>query len=295
MSVGQATFDLLKDGSAVDHKYRYTDKIGDHAISKIHQRKYVIDSLCMDRSDWPALQAAVSLIDCSSHKPCKQPFCPMCRHKRQAKFSDQMQLAFGHVSSDQLKFITILNSVHYDASSIDLVLINRLKKQLRNLVNYLQLCSSSDLRFLGAFEIESFAASSITTPNKIAALDALGRDKSSNSPFFLLHFHAVIDLSSLSIAQLRRALTASRFPNPYQVRIQQLHAEKSVKENLDQLARYMLKFRLQHSDRLKFDDDQDQQYQRSSYTRLYDQEIAKAIVMSVRSCNNFQGLIFKSM
>jgi hypothetical protein len=295
MTTAQPIFDLIKDGTAIDLKYRYSEKIGDKIKSKIHQRKYVIESLCKDFTDIPARTLAGRLYHCVPRTPCNQPYCPMCRHKQQAKFSRKMVKAFGHVPVNQLRFITILYSVHYDPSAIALYVINDLKKQFRNVINHLPNWANTDLRFLGAFEIEALLAKSITTPNKIAALDPLGRDPSSDLPFYLLHFHAVIDLGSMTDAHLRKLLTRNIFPHPYQVRIQQLHSDKSVKENLKQLASYMLKFRLQHSDRLKFDQIDNQPYQRSVYQSLYDPAIAKAVVMAVDACNSFHGLIFKSL
>ncbi len=66
-------FDLLKDGTAVDRKYRYIDKIGDQQDHKIKQRDYVIDALCSDKNDWPAVRLAAGLIACTTKHPCNQP------------------------------------------------------------------------------------------------------------------------------------------------------------------------------------------------------------------------------
>lgn len=47
----KVTLDKIADKSVFEQKYRYKNKIGDRADSKIRQRKYVVESLCRDFSD----------------------------------------------------------------------------------------------------------------------------------------------------------------------------------------------------------------------------------------------------
>ncbi|CAA7620384.1 hypothetical protein [Magnetospirillum sp. SS-4] len=283
----------LKNVSAADLEYRFKEKIGDHAVSKIRQRAYVINALCSDLADKDATALAHRLMHCSTHKPCKQPFCPMCRHNQQRKFADKMLAAFSHVPASQLRFLTFLHSVHYDAASISSTLVKRVKRSVRNALNVINKNNGTSVQLLGSFEIEAFAANAILSDRKLLSLKPLGLVESSNLPFFLLHFHAVVNLGSLSESKLLSMLKSSaHFPHKYQVLLQHLHSDKSQDKNLETLATYMLKFRLQHSQRLKFEDDQNQMYKRTCYASLYEIPIAKAVVMSVNSCKKFNGLSF---
>lgn len=273
--------------TAQDLKYRNEDKVGDYAVSKIHQRAYVINALCSDQTDKAATALAFRMMQCSTHHPCNQPFCPMCRHNQQQNAKAQMLAAFSHVSASQLRFLTILHSVHYNAAAIDNALINKIKKSLRNLFNDLN-CGA---QLIGAFEIEAFSENAVLSNRKLASLTPLGFQQSNQSPFFLLHFHAVVNIGALPENKLLAALKSKKqYPHSYQVLLQQLRSDKSHADNLETLASYMLKYRLQYSDSLKFSDDQNAQYKRTVYKSLYAIPIAKAVVMSVNACNKFNGM-----
>ncbi|WP_043744178.1 hypothetical protein [Paramagnetospirillum magneticum] len=284
-------FDLLKNGSAVDHKFRYVDRIGDQQVSKIKQRSYVLDALAGDRNDLMALRLAAGLTACSTRSPCNQPFCPMCRHARQAKFANQVKARFAAVPQDRLLFLTVLLSVHYDAGQIDAALVKSFKRKFRNLLFHQNKTAAIPVRMSGAFEIEAMCAD--LSAHKAVALAPLGHDKTRQDTFFLLHFHAVIDRGSLSQDQLRSLLIKKHFPHSYQVRLQATHSDKTTEENLAKIAGYMLKFRLQHSDRISFSDD-DQTGRKSSYGSLYDLAVAKKVVMAVNACGQFAGMVLKT-
>ena len=287
---------VLQHVTKEDLKYRFVDKLGDHAVSKIRQRAYVINALCSDLTDKDATALAYRIMHCSTHHPCNQPFCPMCRHNQQRKAKAKMLAAFSNVPTGQLRFLTVLHSVHYNADAIDSDLIKRAKRSVRNLLDYIKLKDDIDVQMIGSFEIEAFAANAVLSDRKIASLSAIGFQQTNHSPFFLLHFHAVVNLGTLSDAKLQSMLKSPiRYPHSHQVLLQQLHSDKSQIDNLEALASYMLKYRLQHSQRLKFEDDQNEQYKRTCYQSLYAIPIAKAVVMSVNACNNFNGMSFRFM
>ena len=278
-----------------DLKYRYEHKIGGHVVSKIRQRAYVLNALNDNPADVAAKEILFKMLHCEPRDPCKKPYCPMCRFNRQEEFSDEMLAAFAHLPASQLRFLTILHRIEYNAALIDSVVINDLKTKIRNLLNRMEKKLNCKIQLLGAFEIEVFPAGAVLSDRKLLSLTPLNLQPSNNSPFFLLHFHAVVNLGSCPKKKLLSALkTKKQYPSEYQVLLQSLYSTKTVADNLSTLAKYMLKFRLQYSKPTNAVG-QNQLFARTCYASLYSLPIAKSIVMLADRCNNFNGLTFSRM
>ncbi|CDK98502.1 conserved protein of unknown function [Magnetospirillum gryphiswaldense MSR-1 v2] len=291
----KVTLDKIADKSVFEQKYRYKNKIGDRADSKIRQRKYVVESLCRDFSDKKATALALRIMNCSASQKCNQPFCPMCRHKKQELFAKYVIDKFGSVSADKLRLLTILHSVHYNPLDINSDLIKKLRKDMDNLFDKIQDCADDNIRFIGAFEIDAIAGDEELSDRKVNTLSALGYDKDAKNACFLLHFHAVMYIPSFQNPKYDIEREIRKYYNgSHQVDFTDLHKDKTHDENLHNMATYMLKFRLQHSKSVASDDDE-KQFTRTQYSSLYSYPIAKSVVMAVDRCGGFQGLITRRL
>ncbi|CAA7622703.1 conserved hypothetical protein [Candidatus Terasakiella magnetica] len=278
-----------------DLKYRYEHKIGNHTVSKIRQRAYVLNALNDNPADVAAKEILFKMLHCSASRPCKKPYCPMCRFNRQEEFSNEMLAAFSHLPASQLRFLTILHHIEYNAAAIVHDTIKDLNKKIRNLLNEFESDQNYKIQLLGAFEIEVFPAGAVLSDRKLLSLTPLNLQPTNNSPFFLLHFHAVVNLGSCPDTKLLSAFKSKgQYPNKYQVLLQPLYSTKTVSDNLSTLAKYMLKFRLQYSKPTSAVG-QNQLFARTCYASLYSSPIAKSIVMLAQRCNNFNGLTFSRM
>lgn len=278
------------------YRYGSADRIGAYAVAqKVKHRQAVINACFADPADMAAIRIGAGLMLCSTRTPCNSPFCPMCRHAQQQRFAQEVGSAFANVPNADLRFLTILLSVHYDPADLTLDLINRVKKQLQNFKRSRHLLYGKHVRWLGAFEVDAKQASEVKTTNQVRALIPLGYDQSDQRPFYLLHFHAVVDLAGLESDQVRSVLTHF-YPHAYQVKLQSLRSDKDKATNLRDLSTYMLKFRIQQSDNLHCDDNDDQPatYKRTVYTDLYQPSLIRSSAKIVYGLNKFQGMAFKS-
>lgn len=153
----------------------------------------------------------------------------------------------------------------------------------------------NSVRWIGAFEIDAKFSSEVLTANQQRALAPLGFVEGEGRPFYLLHWHAVVDLAGIDAEDFRAALTDRLYPHPYQIKLQGLRGDKDKAENLRDLATYMLKFRLQRSDSVRAEDDQEESdFKRTQYTNLYRPEITREVVKAVHRIGRFKSMTFKS-
>ena len=291
----------LQQGHGLDlsrYQYGSAKHIGDYAVrQKVNHRKFVLDAL-MDWSDREAVGIGAKIYGCTSRTPCNSPYCPMCRHRQQQILADDIQKAFGAVDDQQLFFMTILVSVHYDPTELTPDRVRAAKKAFRNRI---AVKSQTDdrykgVRWIGAFEIDAKYGSEVLSVNQQNALTPLGFVEGEGRPFYLFHFHAVVDLAGIDAKEFRAALTERLYPHPYQIKLQGLRSDKSKADNLRDLATYMLKFRLQHSDNVRASDDQQaDEFKRTQYLSLYRPDITRTVVKAVHCMGRFQGMTFKSV
>lgn len=291
----------LKQGHGPDlsrYQYGTAKYLGGYAVpQKVSHRRYVIDSLLGDWNDREAFGIGVKLLNCTSRTPCNSPYCPMCRHRQQQSFADDITVAFGTTDDSRLRFLTVLVSVHYDPAELTQDRVIAAKKAFWNRITFKSKIDDrfNAVRWIGAFEIDAKYGSEVVSTNQDRALTPLGFVKGEGRPFYLLHWHAVIDLAGIDAEEFRAALTERHYPHPYQVKLLELRSDKAKAENLHDLATYMLKFRLQHSDNVRAqDEDQTSDYKRTQYISLYRPEITRTMVKAVHGIGRFQSMTFKS-
>jgi hypothetical protein len=103
----------------------------------------------------------------------------------------------------------------------------------------------------GFWELDRIAAEDIEKlgRNKKIALDQLGAPMFSTEGMtvWVPHLHAIVDCASLGIDELKEAFRADGRRGAYRVDVQPFHKHRSVAENLKQIVRYSMKFRIEDS------------------------------------------------
>ena len=216
------------------------------SVARSHRDK-TIQGLVSDRNDTTAMNIAFNIFSCSKSKPCLSPFCPYCRNTMQDNAAASCDRIFGSTPKNQLCFLTVLLPVTYAPQQDAQQIIKSARKSLHNIFNYRNF---NDVVLFGFFEID------IKTPKLVAkqsrapqVLKALGFNNALKQPAYLVHFHALVDLKGHNKAAFRKSLTRV-FNKPYQVRLSALRSDMTKKNSINNIARYMLKFRTQHSNNL---------------------------------------------
>lgn len=213
----------------------------------LRQRRTIIELLCEEPvGDPDSAEIGLAILECSKTVPCGSPFCPFCRHKEQNKRSAKALAKFASTQKEEMAFLTILHPVTYDPMRDARTHMDCLRNGVRNALNYR---GYNQVRMLGAFEIDVKRKEDAATQRSNQVLTALDMDTTSRRFAYLIHLHSLVDLAGVPKAQVRRAFTGS-FDKPYQVRLSRLRDDMSKADSIEQIARYMFKFRVQFSDNL---------------------------------------------
>ncbi len=193
------------------------------------------------------MNIALNIDRCQKSKPCLSPFCPFCRATMQANNVATCQRIFSAAPKSNLCFLTVLLPVTYSPQQSIHAAIQSCRRSVSNIFQHRMYKS---IKLYGAFEIDVKMPSLVVNkPMSLSVLNALGFNRHNNSAAYLLHFHAIIDLSNHSKATFRKSLTRV-FNKPYQVRLTKLRSDFTKSQSITNIANYMLKFRTQHSNNL---------------------------------------------
>ncbi len=255
----------------------------------LRQRKTIIERLCEEHyHDQDATAIGLDMLECSKTYPCGSPFCPFCRHKVQEKRSATALAKFAATAKSEMTFLTILHPVTYDPFYDAQAHIDYLRDSVRNALNFRGL---SQVRMLGAFEIDVKRRQEAANDRSKRVLTALEMDITSQKPAYLVHLHSLVDLGGIPREEVRSAFTGV-FDKPYQVRLTHLHRDKGKDESIERLARYMSKFRVQFADNLYGKERGMKVQYRELYPAPLMREYVK-LIHSIKVDNGFKGFRFK--
>lgn len=183
---------------------------------------------------------------------CGVPLCPRCfMLRRKTETAKAIQKQFVGATNDQMAFLTLLVSPTCDLGTVD-PCIDATETSLRNIIRYKR---RSDVRwnavqYVGWWEMDRHNANDIH--------DKLGRNKrialESEWPVLVHrwdqtvwqpHLHAIVCLGDVPVEEFRQAIRGGGYDNPYQVNVRGFDHKKAVNQNIRDLVRYCMKFRIE--------------------------------------------------
>ncbi|MDH6269455.1 hypothetical protein M2360_004883 [Rhizobium sp. SG_E_25_P2] len=215
------------------------------------QRRVVMDALpakhflrdqmteCGKRDDWNNIIY------------CRVPLCPRCHmRERTVQSAIAIKREFVGAVNEEMSFATILLPVQLDFSGMT-ELSEIEKRRLRTLIDRRRKKDSrwDDFQLMGWWEIDrmSFSDYQVAGRNTRLALDDLGFPvtASLNTTIWRPHLHAIVRLGRLTADEVTQALRKETHTGSYQVDLQRFRTNRDVAENLKNVIRYSLKFRIE--------------------------------------------------
>lgn len=240
------------------------------------------------------------LIACKSSRPCGQVICPACRTAKQKEAAAKAAKHFSDYNQSDLRFMTLLVRVVPDPSDVaDQIKPLRIKLQnaLKNNRAGLGL-SSNPLKILGAFEVDlkNLGTQWDMSIENRKMLKQLGftTDRKTNKPQYLVHLHAIVGHIDDDRKEKLREIIAKALGQetliPNQLRFSSLHSTRDKSKNLDTLAHYMYKMRLQLADNIR---ETDRMEKRKKYHTPITGKALVAYLQAMQNSANFKGLKFE--
>jgi len=247
----QAQFELIHSEQIKKTKPKWLKHYTPPHSSQLPHRRKIIMALASNPSDVDAVNIALKILDCKKSNPCRSPFCPYCRSQLQQTAIKNAQKIFAASRNNQLSFLTVLLPVTYEPNNDAAELVKKCRKSIQNIFDR----NNFDyIKLYGFCEVDIKVPHLVKNQNRASeVLKPLGFDINLNKPAYLVHLHAIVDLSNSSQNAFRQSLL-SAYPHPYQAVIKAFHADKTKDENIRQLANYMLKFLTLYGNNLHADD-----------------------------------------
>ena len=255
----QAQFNLIHSNQFKAHKPQWSKYFTPPHNSQLAHCRTIIKALASDPADQAAVTLGLKIFNCKKSRPCRSPFCPYCRSLLQQTAVDKAQQIFSASRNNHLSFLTILLPVTYTPDAdVAAQAIDKCRKQIqyifaKNNFTYIKL--------YGFTEVDIKLAPLVKNQSRAPqVLKDLGFNAASNQPAYLVHLHAIVDLSNSSESAFRQSLL-NAYPGHYQVLFKPFHANKTKQQNIQYITNYMLKFLTVHADNLHADDlDKDADY-----------------------------------
>ncbi len=182
---------------------------------------------------------------------CGVPLCPRCHMRERAvQTGKAIKKIFCDTGNDELAFATILLPPQLDFSGMTDLLENE-KRRLRTFIDRQRKKDSrwDDFQLLGWWEIDRMSFGDFETcgRNTRIALEALGFPlmEAPDQTIWRPHLHAIVRKGGLTKEEIASALRKETHTAKYQVDIQPFRAYRDVKENIQSIVRYCLKFRIE--------------------------------------------------
>jgi hypothetical protein len=300
--VNKATLDAIDahyGGKLTAWKTRHQKAIKEHPSNKEHFHIAVTQLYESHKVGQPdALPFLDKLLACEAKTPCGQVFCPVCRSKKQDAKSKDALAAFSKLPHNDLYFMTLLVRVVQDAEDVEKTinqLRNRLRAKLHNNRAGLGI-NNSPLKIMGAFEVDlkNLYTQSEASKNSQELIKSLGFDPKHFKPQYLVHLHAIVGPLDADRKRRLRSIIAEALGAdtllPDQIRFSSLHSSKKIDENLDYLARYMYKARLQFADNVY---ENGEMNKRARFHTPFMGKVLVDYLKSLQKNKHFQGLKFE--
>ena len=215
------------------------------------QRQYVRAALPVNHLAGRWMETCGDVDDYGNIDYCRVPLCPRCHlRERGVQTGKAIKKIFCDASNDELAFATILLPPQLDFSGMT-VLIENEKRRLRTFIDRQRRNDArwNDFQLLGWWEVDRMSVGDIETcgRNTRLALDALGFPlmEAPEKTIWRPHLHAIVRKGELSAAEIASALRKETHTARYQVDIQPFRTYRDVGDNIQNIVRYCLKFRIE--------------------------------------------------
>lgn len=182
---------------------------------------------------------------------CGIPLCPRCHmteRRKQIRYATRER--FADASNEQLAFITILMPMATSLSDVSDI-IGSEKTRIRNLVNIKRRKDHrwDSFELLGWWEIDRMIYSDYENMgrNSKLAVEQLGMPLVwfDDTTIWRPHLHAIVRLDHLSKEEVSDAFRKNGYGAAYQVLVKPLVAHRKVGDNIKDIIKYALKFRIE--------------------------------------------------
>ncbi len=196
---------------------------------------------------------------------CNSLFCPSCRKEIQKRRQTRAKKHFGHLPMNRLYFLTVLHMCATDLDDIKKD-VGRFKRKVKRAFGKAE--HLSQVKMQGAMEVDlkhpwlyDVATKDGDRDYRKHCLETLGAlDVHLGQPncpdrFWLIHYHAIVDIGGNTPDQVKEVLKDA-FPGNHRVRLDAFHqVDKTPKAiSLDKCASYPLKSKLQYGVNIYADD-----------------------------------------
>lgn len=178
---------------------------------------------------------------------CGVVFCPRCLLLRRGRQTAENLRLFAYQGNEKLAFMTVLVKVLPDLTDA----VETQEKFTRKMRNAIAAKRRLDpawnkLSVKGYWEFDHLLDTDPLGRNAQIALPPLGfPEQATGKSYWLLHFHAIVGLRGVSLADFKAVIQGKKAPLPYQVDVQPFDTSRDVKLNIRHITRYSMKFRIE--------------------------------------------------
>lgn len=182
---------------------------------------------------------------------CGVPLCPRCHlRERGVQTGKAVKKIFVGTGNEELAFATILLPPQLDFTGMTDLVENE-KRRLRTFIDRQRKKDArwDDFQLLGWWEVDRMSFGDFETcgRNTRLALDALGFPlmEAPDKTIWRPHLHAIVRKGELTTEEIASALRKETHTAKYQVDIQPFRAYRDAGDNIQNIVRYCLKFRIE--------------------------------------------------
>ncbi|MFS8122585.1 hypothetical protein QD336_09230 [Rhizobium sp. BR 250] len=215
------------------------------------QRQYVKAALPANHLARCWMETCGEVDDYGNIDYCGVPLCPRCHMRERAvQTGKAIKKIFCDAANEELAFATILLPPQLDFSGMTDLVENE-KRRLRTFIDRQRKKDArwDDFHLLGWWEIDRMSFGDFETcgRNTRLALDALGFPlmEAPDKTIWRPHLHAIVRKGGLTTEEIASALRKETHTAKYQVDIQPFRAYRDAGDNIQNIVRYCLKFRIE--------------------------------------------------
>ncbi|WP_425901820.1 hypothetical protein [Agrobacterium radiobacter] len=215
------------------------------------QRQYVKAALPVKHLARRWMETCGEVDDYGNIDYCGVPLCPRCHlRERGVQTGKAVKKIFCDAANEELAFATILLPPQRDFSGMTDLVENE-KRRLRTFIDRQRKKDArwDDFQLLGWWEIDrmSFGDFETSGRNTRLALDALGFPlmEAPDKTIWRPHLHAIVRKGGLTTEEIASALRKETHTAKYQVDIQPFRTHRDAGDNIQNIVRYCLKFRIE--------------------------------------------------
>lgn len=215
------------------------------------QRQYVKAALPANHLARRWMETCGEVDDYGNIDYCGVPLCPRCHMRERAvQTGKAIKKIFCDAANEELAFATILLPPQLDFSGMTDLVENE-KRRLRTFIDRQRKKDArwNDFQLLGWWEIDRMSFGDFETcgRNTRLALDALGFPlmEAPDKTIWRPHLHAIVRKGGLTTEEIASALRKETHTAKYQVDIQPFRAYRDAGDNIQNIVRYCLKFRIE--------------------------------------------------